>query len=44
MKVELGDKSMLFSETTISDIFFTEYMPQASGDFIKVYLYVFFLS
>ena len=44
MKVELVDKSMLFSETTISDIFFTEYMPQASGDFIKVYLYVFFLS
>lgn len=44
MKVEQNDKSMLFSETTISDIFFTEYMPQANGDFIKVYLYIFFLS
>ena len=44
MKVEQNDRPMLFSETTISDIFFTEYMPQANGDFIKVYLYLYFLS
>lgn len=44
MKFESNDRPILFSETAISDIFFTEYMPQANGDFIKVYLYIFFLS
>lgn len=44
MKLEQNDKPLLFSNTEISDIFFTEYMTQASGDFIKVYLYIVFLS
>lgn len=44
MKLEQNDVSMIFSNTEISDIFFTEYLSQASGDFIKVYLYILFLS
>lgn len=35
---------MLFSSTEIPDVFFTEYMSQANGDFIKVYLCLLFLS
>ena len=44
MKLEQNDLSMIFSTTEISDIFFTEYLSQASGDYIKVYLYILFLS
>lgn len=44
MKLEQNDKSFLFSHTDIPDIFFTEYLSQASGDFLKVYLYLLFLS
>ena len=39
MKLEQNDKNFLFSETKLPDVFFTEYMSQASGDYIKVYLY-----
>ena len=44
MKLEQNDLSMIFSNTEISDVFFTEYLSQASGDFVKVYLYILFLS
>lgn len=44
MKLEQNDKNILFSETKIPDVFFTEYMNQASGDFVKVYLYIAFLA
>ena len=44
MKLEQNDKSMLFSYTELPDVFFSEYLSQASGDFIKVYLYILFLS
>lgn len=44
MKLEKNNKSMLFSSTEIPDIFFTEYMSEANGDFIKVYLSILFLS
>ena len=44
MKLEQNDKNLLFSETSIPDIFFTEYMSQANGDYIKVYFYIVFLS
>lgn len=44
MKLEQNNQPLLFSTTQISDIFFTEYLSQASGDFIKVYLYMLFLS
>lgn len=44
MKLDQIDSSLLFSNTNIPDAFFTEYFSQASGDSIKVYLYMFFLS
>ncbi len=44
MKLEQNDSSLIFSTTAIPDVFFTEYLSQANGDFIKVYLYLYFLS
>ena len=44
MKLEQNDSSLIFSNTFIPDIFFTEYLSQATGDFIKIYLYLYFLS
>ena len=44
MKLEQNDKSMLFSNTEIPDVFFTEYLSAANGDYVKVYLYILFLS
>lgn len=44
MKLEPSDKSLIFSETPIPDVFFTEYLSQASGNAIKVYLYMYFIS
>ena len=44
MKLESTDSSMLFSNTEVPDVFFTEYLSQASGDFVKVYLYLVFLA
>ena len=29
------DKSLLFSKTEIPDVFFTEYLPLANGDYVK---------
>lgn len=44
MKIERKERSMLFSETIIPDIFFTEYLSQIPGDYVKVYLHMVFLS
>lgn len=44
MKFEQNDLSIILSSTSLSDVFFTEYLPQANGDYIKVYLYINFLS
>ena len=44
MKLEHSDKSLLFSSTEIPDVFFTEHVPSMNGNFLKVYLYVLFLS
>ena len=44
MKLESKSNSMIFSYTEIPDVFFTEYMNEASGDFIKVYLCLVFLA
>ena len=44
MKIKKKDKSMLFSTTEIPDVFFTEYMSEANGDYVKVYLCILFLS
>ena len=44
MRLEQGDASFIFSTIELPDIFFTEYLSQSSGDQIKVYLYILFLS
>lgn len=44
MKLEQNDKSFLFSVTELPDVFITEYLSAAKGDYIKVYLYLLFLS
>jgi len=44
MKLESHDKALLFSETRIPDIFFSEYLSNIPGDYLKIYLYFVFLS
>ena len=44
MKLEQNEKSLLFSETTIPDIFFSEYLSELPGDYLKIYMYIIFLS
>ena len=44
MKLEAKNESLLFSQTSIPDIFFTEYFSQATPDAVKLYLYLVFLS
>ena len=44
MKLVQNDKSFLFSSTIVPDVFFAEYLSSANGDFIKVYLYMLYLS
>lgn len=44
MKLEACNESLLFSNTVLPDVFFTEYFSQASSDAIKVFLYLLFLS
>ena len=44
MKIEQTDTSFIFSTTSIPDIFFTEYLSCTNSDYVKVYLYMLFLS
>ena len=44
MKLEQRDNSILFSNTNIPDVFLTEYLPPANGDYVKVYLYISFMA
>lgn len=44
MKLEQSESSSIFSNTSLPDIFFTQYLPEANGDYIKIYLYILFLS
>lgn len=44
MKLEACNQSLLFSNTILPDVFFTEYFSQASSDAVKVFLYLLFLS
>ncbi len=44
MRLEQKEKSLLFSETMIPDIFFSEYLSDLPGDYLKIYLYMTFLS
>lgn len=44
MKLEQNEMQLLFSETTLPDIFFTDFMPEMPSDYLKIYLSIFFLS
>ena len=44
MKLEQKEKSLSFSETMVPDIFFSEYLSDLPGDYLKIYLYMVFLS
>ena len=44
MKLEQKEKALLFSETMIPDIFFAEHLSQLPGDYLKIYMYIIFLS
>ena len=44
MKLEQNEKRMMFNNTQIPDIFFAEYMGNMPGDYLKIYLYLSFLS
>lgn len=44
MKLEQNDKSIMFSVTEIPDIFLSEYIGSMPGDYLKIYLYINFLS
>lgn len=44
MKLEQNEKPLLFSETTIPDIFFSEHLSELPGDYLKIYMYILFLS
>ena len=44
MKLEQNEKMLLFSETMIPDVFFSDYLSQLPGDYLKIYLYIIFLS
>ncbi len=43
-EIEKNEKALLFSETPIPDIFFAEHLSQIPGDYLKIYLYMVFLS
>lgn len=44
MKLEQSEKHMIFNITQIPDIFFSEYLGNMPGDYLKIYLYLSFLS
>ena len=44
MKLEQNEKTLLFSETVIPDIFFSEHLSQMPSDYVKIYMYMIFLS
>lgn len=44
MKLERNGKHMIFSTTELPDVFFSEYLGDMPGDYLKIYLYIVFLS
>ena len=44
MKLEQSDKAIIFANTQIPDIFLAEYLTSMTGDYLKIYLYLIFLS
>ena len=44
MKIEQSEKHIIFNTTEIPDIFFSEYLQGMPGDYLKLYLYLVFIS
>ena len=44
MKFEQNEKAMLFETTQVPNIFFAEHLGNMPGDYLKIYLYLIFLS
>ena len=44
MNIEQNEKKILFNTTEVPDIFFSEYLNSMPGDYLKIYLYLIFLS
>jgi len=44
MRLEKSEKHMIFNTTEIPDIFFSEYLGNMPGEYLKIYLYISFLS
>ena len=44
MKFEQNDKAMIFETTQVPNIFFAEHLSNMPGDYLKIYLYLIFLS
>lgn len=44
MKFEQNEKAMLFETTQVPNIFFAEHLSNMPGDYLKIYLYLIFLS
>jgi len=44
MKLEQSEKHMIFNTTEIPDIFFSEHLRGMPGDYVKLYLYMGFIS
>ena len=44
MKIEQNEKAMIFSNTSLPDVFLSEYLSDMPGDVLKIYLYLVFLS
>ena len=44
MKLEQSEKHMIFNTTEIPDMFFSEHLGRMPGDYIKIYLYLVFIS
>lgn len=44
MKLEQNEKSMIFETIEIPNIFFAEHLSSMPGDYLKIYLYLIFLS
>ena len=44
MKLEQNDVPFIFSSTSLPDVFFTEYLSYADGNYVKIYLYMVFLA
>ena len=44
MRLEQSEKHMIFNATEIPDVFFSEHLGGMPGDYIKIYLYLLFIS